>query len=196
MAKFSHSWIIKQSHSQPQKLLRDKLKLYARQHNLLELGEPAKELLRSYNVLEELEQGEASETCSQVRESFDKDSQASSTTESGSLKPKSLNSDNIQRSTSPEVAKKDSAQKRNPAAKNRASFNSRSTSSVAVTENKSNLQRRSQRPSRKEPIKERGIVKKSEKTTASGNCEKGNVIVKNSFERDYMCISKYLAYVL
>lgn len=165
-------------HSQPLQLLRDKLKLYARQHNLLDFGEPAKELLRSYNILEELEQYEASVTCSQVSESFDKDSQASSTTESGSLKPKSLSSANIQGSSAPEAAKKESVPKKNPAMKTRASYNRRSTNSI--TESKNNLQKRLPRTSKQEPNKEKGMVKNSEKPTASGKCEKGNARFKNS----------------
>ncbi|XXG46774.1 hypothetical protein AAC387_Pa02g1533 [Persea americana] len=162
-----------ESGCEPLQLLRDKLKLYARQHNLLDFGEPAKELLRSYNILEELEQYEASVTCSQVSESFDKDSQASSTTESGSLKPKSLSSANIQGSSAPEAAKKESVPKKNPAMKTRASYNRRSTNSI--TESKNNLQKRLPRTSKQEPNKEKGMVKNSEKPTASGKCEKGSV---------------------
>ncbi|XP_077245831.1 uncharacterized protein LOC143885511 isoform X2 [Tasmannia lanceolata] len=55
-----------ESGCEPFQRLRDELKSYVLRHNLLELGEPTKELLRSYNISEDLEQVQVSETCSLV----------------------------------------------------------------------------------------------------------------------------------
>lgn len=153
-----------ESGCEPLQRMRDDLKLYARRHNLLELGEPAKELLSSYNILEELEQLQTSETCSQVHVSSDDDSQASST-KAGRLKPRALSSGNSRGSTVAEASKGESAQKRNPVGKNRGPSNRNSSNSNSVTDNKSNLQmKRSQRSSKQESQSEKGKIKKAEMT--------------------------------
>ncbi|XP_077245857.1 uncharacterized protein LOC143885545 [Tasmannia lanceolata] len=87
-----------ESGCEPFQRLRDELKSYVLRHNLLELGEPTKELLRSYNISEDLEQVQVSETCSLVPESSDEDGHSTSTARAGNLKPKSLNSENIRAS--------------------------------------------------------------------------------------------------
>ncbi|KAM7479992.1 hypothetical protein LguiA_028205 [Lonicera macranthoides] len=53
---------------EPLQRMRDELKSYTRRHSLVELGDQAKELFESYNILENFEQLHVSETCSQVPE--------------------------------------------------------------------------------------------------------------------------------
>lgn len=48
--------------------MRDELKAYAQRHNLVELGEPLKQLFESYNILPDFEHLQVSETCSHVPE--------------------------------------------------------------------------------------------------------------------------------
>lgn len=156
-----------QTYSQPRQRLRDELKLYARRHNLLEFGEPAKELLSDYNILAELEQLQTSETCSRLPSSSDEDSQSSSTAKVGSLKPKSLSSENIQGSAATKIEKKESVQKRNPITGNRAAYSRNSANSSSVTDNRSNIQqKRTQRPIRKESNSEKRKIKNSEMVSA------------------------------
>lgn len=49
---------------QPLQRLRDELKSYVQRHNLLDLGEPVKQLFESYNISHDFEQLQVSETCS------------------------------------------------------------------------------------------------------------------------------------
>ncbi|KAG9154733.1 hypothetical protein Leryth_014224 [Lithospermum erythrorhizon] len=53
---------------EPLQLIRDELKSYARKHNLAEFGESVKELFENYNITENFEQLQVSETCSHVPE--------------------------------------------------------------------------------------------------------------------------------
>ncbi|KAK3026002.1 hypothetical protein RJ639_040378 [Escallonia herrerae] len=83
---------------EPLQRVKDELKSYSRRHNLVELGEPVKELFESYNIIENFEQLQVSETCSHMPEegtrSSDEDiNSSSSITEARKLKPKSLNTD-------------------------------------------------------------------------------------------------------
>ncbi|KAK3035660.1 hypothetical protein RJ639_032532, partial [Escallonia herrerae] len=83
---------------EPLQRVKDELKSYSRRHNLVELGEPVKELFESYNIIENFEQLQVSETCSHMPEegtrSSDEDINSSpSITEARKLKPKSLNTD-------------------------------------------------------------------------------------------------------
>ncbi|XAR65455.1 hypothetical protein NMG60_11009592 [Bertholletia excelsa] len=82
---------------EPLQKMRDKLKSYARQHDLTEFQEPVKELFESYNLSENFDQLQVSESCSQVPEegtrSSDDEVHSSSVTENGKLKTKSLSTD-------------------------------------------------------------------------------------------------------
>ncbi|XP_019198120.1 PREDICTED: uncharacterized protein LOC109191897 isoform X2 [Ipomoea nil] len=53
---------------EPLQRMRDELKAYTQRHNLVELGEPLKQLFESYNILPDFEQLQVSETCSHVPE--------------------------------------------------------------------------------------------------------------------------------
>ncbi|KAF8399430.1 hypothetical protein HHK36_015295 [Tetracentron sinense] len=172
---------------EPLQRLRDELKIYARRYNLAEFGETVNELLASYNILEDLEQLQVSETCSQVPEegtrSSDEDvhSSSSSATEARKLKPKSLNSESVQASPASESARKENTQKKVPANRNRGSLNRNSANLRSVTDiNSGIIQKKSQRPNRKVSIKETEKIRNQEKKSAS---EKGPVDLFPAEER-------------
>ncbi|GAA0151292.1 hypothetical protein LIER_10039 [Lithospermum erythrorhizon] len=53
---------------EPLQRIRDELKSYARKHNLTEFGDSAKELFENYNITENFEQLQISQTCSHLPE--------------------------------------------------------------------------------------------------------------------------------
>jgi hypothetical protein len=118
--------------------MRDELKSYAQRYDLSELGEPVKELFEKYNISENTEQLQVSETFSQVpeegtRSSDDDVHSSSSTGGTRKLKPRSLNTDANQ--TSPtESAKKRTIQKSISSVRTRGSLNKNSANSKPVSE--------------------------------------------------------------
>ncbi|XP_077242730.1 uncharacterized protein LOC143883269 [Tasmannia lanceolata] len=171
-----------ESGCEPFQRLHDELKSYVLRHNLLELGEPTKELLRSYNISEDLEQVQVSETCSLVPESSDEDGHSTSTARAGNLKPKSLNSENIRASVVGEAMKKEGVQKRT-AVKNRASVNKSSSNLTSVIDNRNNLQKKSQRPTTQDTNREKRKVKNSETKFASEK-DSGNPMPNDETQQD------------
>ncbi|XP_077243217.1 uncharacterized protein LOC143883809 isoform X1 [Tasmannia lanceolata] len=171
-----------ESGCEPFQPLRDELKSYVLRHNLLELGEPTKELLRSYNISEDLEQVQVSETCSLVLESSDEDGHSTSTARAGNLKPKSLNSENIRASVVGEAIKNEGVQKRT-AVKNRAPVNKSSSNFTSVVDNRNNLQKKSQRPTRQDTNRDKGKVKNSETKFASEK-DSGNPTPNDETQQD------------
>lgn len=157
--------------------MRDELKSYARQHNLVELGEPVKALFESYNILENFEQLQVSETCSHVpeegtRSSDDDVRSSSSITGMRKLKPKSLNADAGSGSGSPvkESAKENKSNAltkvKGPANKNSAKSKLASESGTRKTEKKS------QKPSKNESNKKHQVKKQGkEAAPEEGNCK-------------------------
>ncbi|MCD7455436.1 hypothetical protein HAX54_028123 [Datura stramonium] len=53
---------------EPLQRLRDELKSYVQRHSLVDLGEPVKQLFESYNISQDFEQLQVSETCSHAPE--------------------------------------------------------------------------------------------------------------------------------
>ncbi|XP_015883548.3 uncharacterized protein LOC107419307 [Ziziphus jujuba] len=156
---------------EPLQRMRDELKSYARRHNLSELGETVKELFERYNIVENIEQLQVSESCSQVpeegtRSSDDEVRSSSSTvgTSTRKLKPKSLNTDAAPISPVTEPAKKDTAQKTNPATRNRGSLTKTNANSTLVSDTRARKSvKKPQNPSKQEPNKEKDIKKKGRK---------------------------------
>ncbi|KAL5724974.1 hypothetical protein ACHQM5_008173 [Ranunculus cassubicifolius] len=151
-----------ESGCEPLQKMRDELKSYVGRHNLAEHGESAKEILRSYNISEDLEELQVSLTCSQVPEdgarSSDEDVQSSSVTGSKNFKPKSLNSESFQ-----ESAKKNSSKKTTPAIKSKGSANANSGNLKSVSNVQKNLQKSSNRQeTNKVKAKVKGEQKKSD----------------------------------
>lgn len=123
---------------EPLQRMRDELKSYAQRYDLSELGEPVKELFEKYNISENTEHLQVSETFSQVpeegtRSSDDDVHSSSSTGGTRKLKPRSLNTDANQ--TSPtESAKKRTIQKSISSVRTRGSFYKNSANSKPVSE--------------------------------------------------------------
>lgn len=146
--------------------MREELKRYSQRHNLPELKEALKELFDLYNIVENAEHPQVSETCSQVPEegtrSSDDDVRSStSTIGARKIKPKSLNSDVAFSQFAAEPAKE--TLKRNPGTKVRKSMNSNSASSRNIPDNGARkLQKKGQKPMKegsnieKEKIKKQG----------------------------------------
>ncbi|KAE8684907.1 putative calmodulin binding protein [Hibiscus syriacus] len=103
--------------------MRDEFKSYIRRHNLGENEEAIQELLERYSVLENSDQPQVSETCSQVpdegiRSSDDEIRKVSPSAGARRLKPKSLNTDVAQVSYVAKSAK-EATPKNNAATRNR-----------------------------------------------------------------------------
>ncbi|KAG4932765.1 hypothetical protein JHK87_046767 [Glycine soja] len=106
---------------EPFQKMKDELKSYVQRHQLAELGE-VKELLQSYDIAENIEQPQVSESISQVPEEGTRSSDdeevhcsSASTMETAKLKPEPLDTE----STEPapviiESTKKETSQKKNP----------------------------------------------------------------------------------
>ncbi|CAL5372439.1 unnamed protein product [Camellia sinensis] len=163
---------------EPLQRMRDELKSYARRHNLAELREFVKELFESYNILENFEQLQVSETCSQVpeegtRSSDDDVHSSSSVTGARKLKPKSLNTETtVQASAVTESAKKDTTQKDNPGTRTRGSWNKNSANTrPALKTAGSSISKKSQIPSKQESNKDKDKIKRVGKKAA---CEQGS----------------------
>lgn len=152
--------------------MQDELKSYVRRHQLAELGEIVKELFESYNISENPEQSQISETISQVPEegtrSSDDDVHSSSTIVStGNLKPKCLNVDSTQLSPpAKESIKKETVIKNNSGSRARGNGNKKnsSISRPALDASKSRSAKKSEKPSKQDSIKEKGkVIKKQGK---------------------------------
>ncbi|XP_059644954.1 uncharacterized protein LOC132286610 [Cornus florida] len=156
---------------EPIQRMRDELKSYARRHNFVEIGEPAKELFESYNILEHFEQLQVSEICSQVpeegtRSSDDDVHSSSSITGTRKLEPKSLNTDAAQVSPIIESTKETNS-KNNPGMRTRGSLskNSATTRSVSGIAGR-NVQKKSPKASKQESNNEKSKIKKQGKKSA------------------------------
>lgn len=122
---------------QPLQKMRDELKSYVRRHYLSENGEAIKELFESYNVSDNSDQPQESETCSQMpeegtRSSDDEVHSVSSAVVSRKLKPKSLNTDVVQESAVAKPAK-GATPKNNPATRNKVLNKNSSSRPVSDT---------------------------------------------------------------
>ncbi|GMI99992.1 hypothetical protein like AT5G62550 [Hibiscus trionum] len=144
---------------EPLQKMRDQLKLYVRRHNLDENEEAIKELFELYNVSENSDQPQVSETCSQVpeegtRSSDDEVHKVSPSAGARRLKPKSLNTDVAQVSS---VAKsgKEATPKHNAATRNNRSSNKTSSNPKPVSDTGSRMpQTKTQKTTTKpEPVK-------------------------------------------
>ncbi|XP_045789574.1 uncharacterized protein LOC123884511 [Trifolium pratense] len=179
---------------EPFQKLQDELKSYLRRHQpeLTELGEPVKELRESYNIAEIIEQSQVSESISQMpeegtRSSDDEEHYSSSTTATGKLTPKCLNTDSPELSTPPapivestkkdisqstppapivESTKKDTTQKKNLGSKLRENLRMNSANSKPATDSVNRRSvKRSEKPSKPE-INKSGIKKHGRKAGA------------------------------
>lgn len=143
---------------EPLQKMSDELKSYIRRHNLGENGEAINELLESYNVPDNPEQPQVSETCSQVpdegtRSSDDEVHRVSPVAAAARrLKPKSLNTD-AARVSSVAKSAKEATPKNNAANRNRL-LNKTSSNSRSVSDTGSRkLHTKTQKTTKTEPVK-------------------------------------------
>ncbi|KAK7292228.1 hypothetical protein RIF29_08005 [Crotalaria pallida] len=133
---------------EPFQKMQDELKSYVSRHQLAaELGEQVKELLERYNIAENPEQSQVSETISHVPEDSTRSSDdevhcsSPSTMGTGKLKPESLNTDCTIESTKKETCKKNKQSQSNlreklktKSANSRPAFDSANRKSVKKPE--------------------------------------------------------------
>jgi len=169
LANFSNDLFCFDYESQALGPMQEGLKSYMRRHQLDDgLGETVKALLESYNISESIEQLQLSGTISHVpedgtRSSDDDVHSSSSTIESRKLKPRSLNSTQL---TPSESTKKETCQKSNPGSRLRGKFStSTNTTTPRPSLDKTNntLVKKSEKPSKQEPSKGKGVIKKQGK---------------------------------
>ncbi|KAI4336025.1 hypothetical protein L6164_014603 [Bauhinia variegata] len=149
--------------------MQDELKSYVHRHQLAEFDDIVKELFEGYNITENTEQLQVSETISPVPEegnrSSDDDVQSSSSTMGvGKLKPKCLNIGSTQPSPVTESTQKETGQKKSTGSRVRGNFSKNSANSRPVLDsgNRKSV-RKTEKPSKQEPTKEKGKIKKQEK---------------------------------
>ncbi|XP_057473054.1 uncharacterized protein LOC130761558 isoform X1 [Actinidia eriantha] len=160
---------------EPLQRLRDELKSYSRRHNLAELGEPVKQLFEGYNILENFEQLQVSETCSQVpeegtRSSDDDVHSSSSVTGTRKLMPKALNTTDaiVQAAVVTESAKKEATGKDNRGMRTRRTWNKNSADVRLASETAGrNISKKSQRPSKQESNEHKNKLKMQAEKSAS-----------------------------
>ena len=157
--------------------MRDELKSYVHRHNLGENGEAIKELLESYNVSENSDQPQVSETCASrvpedgTRSSDDEVHSVSSAVGSRKLKPKSLNTDAARVSTVAASAK-EATPKNNHGIRNRV-LNKNSSNSRSVSDTGScKLQKKTLKTTKPEPVKGKDKIKRqgTKSSDEEGKC--------------------------
>lgn len=154
---------------EPLRPLQEGLKSYVRRHQLDGLGETVKALFEIYNISENMEQLQVSETISHVPEegtrSSDDDVHSSSSTMGiRKLKPKSLNIDSTQVTPAAESTKKETCKKSNPGPRLRGNSSTNATTPRPALDSRNNrLVKKSEKPSKQEPSKEKGMVKRQGK---------------------------------
>lgn len=165
---------------EPLQRMKDELNSYARRHSLAELGENVKELFEVYNILENFEQLQVSETCSQVHgegtQSSDDDVHSSSSiTGTKKLKPKSLITNaTAQASPITESAKKDAVKKVNPSTRTRGSLIKNSANAKPASEIAGrSLSKKSQKPSKQGLDQGKDEVKKKQGKKTACEQEQG-----------------------
>ncbi|EEF52141.1 uncharacterized protein LOC8277381 [Ricinus communis] len=148
---------------EPLQRMRDELKSYVRRHELGEVLESVKELSESYNIADNQEQVQVSETCSQIpeegtRSSDDEVHSSSSTMGTRKLRPRSLNADAPQVTDS---SKKEVLQKNATASRIRATQSKNIAKSRSVSDSAGRKpQKKPQRPNKQEGSKEKDRMKK------------------------------------
>ncbi|CAN6455997.1 unnamed protein product [Victoria cruziana] len=119
---------------EPLNKLKDELRKYARRHHILDLGETAKEVLRNYNILEEVEQSQMSEASSLVHDDDDNSSEVTAGRQ-GIMKSMTVNSENSASSVTQGVeVKRPVIRRRNNVSQSRVSV-TRSSVNVASVNN-------------------------------------------------------------
>ncbi|CAN6456030.1 unnamed protein product [Victoria cruziana] len=129
---------------EPLNKLKDELRTYARRHHVLDLGETAKEVLRNYNILEEVEQSQMSEASSLVHDNDDNSSEVTAGRQE-IMKPMTDNSENSASSVTQGVEVKRPVIQRNSASLSRVSV-TRSSVNLASVNNSVKNSKKQEKP--------------------------------------------------
>jgi len=160
--------------------MQDELKSYVQRHQLAELGE-VKELLQSYDIAENIEQNQVSESISQVLEEGTRSSDdevhccSSSITDTEKEKPEPLETESTPLTpVKAEPTKKEAGQKNNLGSRLKENLKKKSAknSTPASDRGSSGLVKKSKKPTKQEIKKERSEVKKQQKKSdvIKGKC--------------------------
>ncbi|RDY03673.1 hypothetical protein CR513_12712, partial [Mucuna pruriens] len=143
---------------EPFQKMQDELKSYVQRHQLAELGEPVKELLQGYNIAENVEQPQVSESISQVPEEGTRSSDdevhccSSSTMETAKPKPECLETESTQLTpVTIESTKKKTIQKNKPGSRLRENLKKKSASDSG----NNRLVKKSQKPTKQQTNKDK-----------------------------------------
>lgn len=149
--------------------MKEGLKSYVSRHQLADLGESVKELFERYNISENTEQLQVSETISQVPEEGNRSSDddvhsSSSTMGTRKLKPKCFNIDSTQPTPATESTNKETSQKSSPKSRLRGNSSTKTTTPRPALDSRNRRPvKKSEKPSKQEPSKEKGMVKRQGK---------------------------------
>ncbi|CAL9205359.1 uncharacterized protein LOC103975432 [Musa acuminata AAA Group] len=156
-----------ESGCEPSSRVREELKSYIQRHNLLtEQKEYVKDLLQNYNIVEDLDKLNISESCSKLPEEVTQKSDKDRS-KTRSMKPKSLNSENL--AVVANSNNKDIIQRRQPTYKNRGLYSKDAVNCVPMKDtNNINTRKNSQKP-RTKPVNENTEVESSQNPTETGN---------------------------
>ncbi|CAL9138114.1 unnamed protein product [Musa acuminata var. zebrina] len=156
-----------ESGCEPSSRVREELKSYIQRHNLLtEQKEYVKDLLQNYNIVEDLDKLNISESCSKLPEEVTQKSDKDRS-KTRSMKPKSLNSENL--AVVANSNNKDIIQKRQPTYKNRGLYSKDAVNCVPMKDTNSiNTRKNSEKP-RTKPVNENTEVESSQNPTETGN---------------------------
>ncbi|CAD5194188.1 unnamed protein product [Musa acuminata subsp. malaccensis] len=156
-----------ESGCEPSSRVREELKSYIQRHNLLtEQKEYVKDLLQNYNIVEDLDKLNISESCSKLPEEVTQKSDKDRS-KTRSMKPKSLNSENL--AVVANSNNKDIIQRRQPTYKNRGLYSKDAVNCVPMKDTNSiNTRKNSQKP-RTKPVNENTEVESSQNPTETGN---------------------------
>ncbi|OIT04888.1 PREDICTED: uncharacterized protein LOC109223712 isoform X1 [Nicotiana attenuata] len=154
---------------EPLQRLRDELKSYVQRHSLVDLGEPVKQLFEGYNISQDFEQLQVSETCSHApedgtRSSDDEVHSSSSVAGTEKLEQEDLNKDAIETCQVTEPTKETSSRKE-IATKTRRSVNKTAATPKSTTEVSGHATKKKfEKPIKQEPTKDK--VKRQGKKSA------------------------------
>ncbi|KAK4719450.1 hypothetical protein R3W88_017788 [Solanum pinnatisectum] len=174
--------------SEPLQRLRDELKSYVQRHTLVELEEPVKQLFDSYNILQNSEQLQVSETCSHVPKdglgSSDSDVHSSSSVKNTErLQTKVLNKDSTKVAQVKEPTKqKPSKIGSTPRTRNSVNKIDAAAKSISPKTGGRTTKEKLQKPVKPEPNKDK--VKRQGKRSAQGEGPVDACISEKVLEED------------
>ncbi|KAK7317239.1 hypothetical protein RJT34_01297 [Clitoria ternatea] len=151
--------------------MQEGLKSYVSRNQLADLEETVKELFERYNIIQSIEQLQVSDShVSEEGTRYSNDDVHSSSSSMGArnLKPKCLNIDSTQLTPATESTKKESRRQGNLGSKLKVNFSTNATTPrPSVDSGNRRLVKKSEKPNKQVPVKEKDMVKKQRKESDS-----------------------------